>query len=240
MARSLFEKDLAPFMDPSFLTLKSVPPKPKGGFSYIFEWDESAVPKQRERWRTEGYRWRQTGKVEFDCDGYKGTKWYFKTALEKGRYCDSFTKCAYQSEKYPLKVLVVYEGDETSVVEFSHGNAKRPVKKSQPFVPTNRVVIENMKKSVDKDKYPHETFTALDREALAESLNPITHSFNGPRDVKQVRNAVQREKSLKALPSDALYLIYQLGVLETDFISDLVLLPTLVILMFNKGKTHSD
>lgn len=97
--------------------------------------------------------------------------------------------------------------------------------------------MENIKSAVDAGKLPSEAFSELEREAQKVSKDPLTHALNAPRDVKQMRNAKQRVKEKKELPADSLYTAYQLGHVETDFITDFILLPSLIILLLNKGNS---
>ena len=49
--------------------------RPKPGFKYIYEWHQES---HKENWRSDGYRWKQNGKVPFTCGDLQCYKIYFK------------------------------------------------------------------------------------------------------------------------------------------------------------------
>ena len=60
------------------------------------------------------------------------------------------------------------------------------------------------------------------------------HVKAAPRDLKQVRNAQQRFRDGTRLTRDPIYELHELYY-ETDFISDVILFPNLVVLCYFQG-----
>lgn len=229
----MYEYEMGHFENPDVPVLvDTTPVLPAAGYKYIFEWNDKS---KKNDWRKEGYRFQQNGKTPFLSEALKCFKFHFKLQIEKKKFTTAFQRHAFISPKYPNRVLVFYTGDEKCAVDFPHGNAKRPAKISQPFIPAKPSLIEKMKGAVDQGKFPHELFSHLERESRKESQDPNWNAINAPRDMEQIRNAFKRAKVEKMLPQDSLYMAYQIGYLETDFMTDLSLLPCTTILMHNKG-----
>lgn len=230
--------EMALFDDPSVPTSSIVLPNQKGGDTYIFDFSDDA--ERFDTWRQDGYLWKQDGKIPFFHDGYQCYKIYFKLKIGYGQYTKRFSKSAFINAKYPAKVLLMYVGDVSLVVPVPHKNAKTPAKLSTGFVTTSRALLRKAKRAVAVgDKYCHETFAALDRDARQETQDPDRLAFEGPRDIKQIRNVKAQVVKEKKVSSDGIYTAYQIGYLEGNFITNMILLPSLIILMCNKGNTTS-
>lgn len=197
-----------------------------------------ASSQKKNDWRVDGYRFRQNGSVKFSTpDGFDCVKKFFKLQIGKDEFTSVFNKAAIFSSQYPNKCLVYYDGNSSVVVDIPHFKSKRKAKLSQPFYRTKPSALEQIKTAAsDESKHPHEHYDELDRKARMASTDPLTYATSGPRDVKQVRNAKERVlKEQQMISLDDLYRSYQLGYLETSFISNFILLPGAVILMHSKG-----
>ncbi len=232
-----FLQDVALFEDQNVPISNIVKPNQKGGDTYIYDFSENS--DHYDKWRTDGYRWKQDGKIPFFHNGYQCYKMYFKLKIGHGAYTKLFSKSAFTHAKYPDKVLISYVGDVSVVVPVPHKNAKTPAKLSTGFVTTSRPLLRKAKKAVAVgDKYCHETYAALDRDARQETQDPDRLAYEGPRDIKQIRNVKAQVKKEKMISSDGIYTAYQIGHLEGNFITDMILLPSLIILMCNKGNNN--
>ena len=77
-------------------------------------------------WRSDGWRWKQDGTLKIPHE-HEGETWpckkvYYKTVLPDKSLSGDFKREAYYHPKYPLRVLVVYNGDSSVQVQRPHGN----------------------------------------------------------------------------------------------------------------------
>jgi len=155
--------------------------RPKAGFKYLYEW---AQETHKENWRSDGYRWKQNGKVQLTCGDVHCFKFYFKLRISPLAYSSEFAKTVITHPKYPNRALICYEGNDAVVVDFAHGNSKKPNKIIKPYHRTKPSLLRALK-SV-KGKAPTEAFNEF---ATVVSLNPdgtVRNVVDSPRDVKQV------------------------------------------------------
>lgn len=240
----------------SLPVLSEVPLRPKGGFKYIFKWE---IPLKRQDWRVDGYRWRQNSVTRFSYNGIDSKRYYFK--LQVGpvdEFSTEFTKNAIECPLYENQVLVWYQGDETVVRDFAHGNSKDPEKEYHRTAPS---VLKKIQMETVTEKLPLQVYSDM----LTDCSNRARHMIDAPRDVKQVQNArkfirraerstddspnekkqvrntpkVQRKTPSKADRSshDVADAIYNLYTCETGFVSDLQIAPFLLVICFDKSKS---
>ena len=145
-------------------------------------------------------------------------------------FTTDFAKTVISHPKYPNKVLVCYEGDDSVVVDFPHGNAKHPNKVSRPYHRTKPSLLRAMKAA--KGKAPLEAFSDFTIIAPTGSIRSIVDS---PRDIKQVRNAKHQARQDERLWKEAVHTLYELYN-ETDFVSDVHVIPQLIVVCFKKSK----
>ena len=196
-ATQRYEAQMKLFEPEASLPIQSkVPIRPKGGFKYIFKWEDAL---KRQDWRVDGYRWRQNSTIKFSFGDTVCKRYYFKLQVGPGdEFSTEFTKHAIECPLYENKVLVWYQGDESIVVDFAHGNSKDPAKEFHRTAPS---VLTKMK--MQTDKLPSELYSDLVTAATHEVER---HIIDAPRDIKQVQNArklaLRAERSINATLSD--------------------------------------
>lgn len=204
-----------------------VPIRPKTGFKYIYKWEDSS---KHQDWRADGYRWRQNSTATFSYGGVKCRRYYFKLQIKPGGECTTeFTRHAIECPLYEKQVLVWYQGDDSVVVDFAHGNSKDPTKEFHRTAPS---VLKKMKS--EKEKLPLQVYSDLVHSAPREVER---HIIDAPRDIKQVRNA--RKIALKANRSslDAVFNVvgFRSG---TGLVSDIHLTPYMEIIFYDESKSN--
>ena len=207
-------------------TLTQVPLRPKSGFTYIFEDKEES---KLGNWRADGYRWRQNAAKKFQWKGVVCKRYYFKLQIGPQRYSTVFSKQAISCPLFKNRTLIWYQGDDSIVVDFAHGN--RTVNNvEKPFTRTAPSVLEALKQ--DNNKFPSQIYS----DVLLAAPNELDrHITDAPRDLKQVRNAQCAARQSQRLSSDGIYNLVELAS-ETGFIHDIHVVPHLTILCFNEGK----
>lgn len=200
--------------------------RPKPGYKYIYEWNQEI---NKENWRSDGYRWKQNGKVHFSCGDLQCYKIYFKLRVSPVAYSTAFAKTVVSNPKYPNRLLICYDGDDSVVVDFPHGNSKHPTKIGRPFHRTKPSLLRALK-SV-KGKAPLEAFTDFAQVTPIGSDRSIVDS---PRDLKQVRNAKANARQEERLWKEAIHTLSELHN-ETDFVSDVQIIPQFTIICFKKS-----
>lgn len=202
-----------------------VPIRPKTGYKYIYKWED---PSKHQDWRADGYRWRQNSTATFSYGGVKCKRYYFKLQIKPGGECTTeFTRHAIECPLYERQVLVWYQGDDSVVVDFAHGNSKDPTKEFHRTAPS---VLKKMKG--DKEKLPLQVYSDLVHSAPLEVRR---HIIDAPRDIKQVRNA--RKIALKANRS-SLDSVFNLIGLQSgaSIVSDIHLTPNLEVVFYNQSE----
>ena len=79
--------------------------------------------------------WREGGGKVLQFDMMMLRKKPYKTLLANGETSNAFTRTAYWIESYPLRFLVVYEGDSSKQEKFPHGNSKCETKLRKILLP---------------------------------------------------------------------------------------------------------
>lgn len=206
--------------------------KPKSGVAYILQW---ATENTKVDWRSDGYRWKQNGKVKFLCNNFPCEKIYFKLqiGINPPSFTTKFKKAVFLNPQYPNCALLCYEGDESVAIDLPHGNAKKSNKIQRPFVRTKSSVMLTIKeKAANGIAKASEIHNLIEQSAPRD---PIHQLLDAPRDVKQCSNAMERERLASSLSGDGLYNLTQL-ILETNgFIHDFHVAPTLLVTCFRKG-----
>lgn len=211
--------------DAKLPVLHEVPIRPKAGYQYIYKWESTA---KRKDWRADGYRWRQNATVKFTHGEAKCKRYYFKLKIGPGNdYTNDFSKHAIECSQYEKQILVWYQGDDSVVVDFSHGNAKDPDKEFHRTAPS---VLSQMK-SV-KEKLPVQVFTEL---VLAAPRELERHITDAPRNIQQIRNAQKSARKTERLSLDAICNLVELRT-ETGFMSDIHLAPGVLVICFKESK----
>lgn len=140
-----------------------------------------------------------------------------------------FSKQAISCPLFKNRTLIWYQGDDSIVVDFAHGN--RTVNNvEKPFTRTAPSVLEALKQ--DNNKFPSQIYS----DFLLAAPNELDwHITDAPRDLKQVRNAQCAARQSQRLSSDGIYNLVELAS-ETGFIHDIHVAPHLTIICFNEGK----
>ncbi|KZS19453.1 Uncharacterized protein APZ42_014107, partial [Daphnia magna] len=216
----LFETESVP-------VLSEVPLRSKPGFCYIYQWQES---EKKEDWRRDDYRWKQDGTCNFVHDGVeRGKKLYFKLQIGFKEWSKQFKKSAYTHPTYDKKVLVLYEGDVSVVNDFCHGNATSRAKTEKVFHSDRPSLLKELKLT-EGIGHPVKFYSDFVNKAPRSLTRQV---IDAPRDLKQARNAQQVVRDNKRLSRDPICYLTELYY-ETDFISDLLLFPTLICLCYHK------
>ena len=133
-------------------TLTQVPLRPKSGFTYIFEDKEES---KLANWRADGYRWRQNAAKNFN-----GKEWFLNDITSSYKLVLKgiplfFSKQAISCPLFKNRILIWYQGDDSIVVDFAHGN--RTVNNVEnPFTRTAPSVLEALKQ--DNNKLPSQIY----------------------------------------------------------------------------------
>ena len=179
-------------------------------------------------WRSDQYRWYNSGVRSLPKKNPKVKKSYFQLHTPEGP-SNEFVKHAYQllTDSTKGAVLIHYMGDETCAIEFAHGNASK--EQSRPY---NRIcpsVIQSMKDSCKSD-----TPATVYREHITK-VPPATHLAvlqpRNTRQVKNIRSALQRQQRLS---HDGLYNLHELAFDLPDFVHSIRTHPDLVCVCGNK------
>lgn len=204
--------------------LTEVPIRPQPGFRYFYEWTDW---DKKSDWRVDGYSWRQNGRYKFAYKDVECDKIYFKLRVgECDVFTNEFSRTVIINPLVPNRVLVIYEGDNSVVVDLPHGNAKHPSKKSKPFYRTRPSLINAMKNL--KNKLPVQIYSNL---TLAAPKALDRHIVDAPRNIEQVRNArkfIPKEIRLTKKAINNLADLYY----ETEFIQHFQLFPNLKLICF--------
>ncbi|KAK4028768.1 hypothetical protein OUZ56_021787 [Daphnia magna] len=141
----------------------------------------------------------------------------------------SKTKSAYTHPTYDKKVLVLYEGDVSVVNDFCHGNATSREKTEKVFHSDRPSLLKELKLT-EGIGHPVKFYSDFVNKAPRSLTRQV---IDAPRDLKQARNAQQVVRDNKRLSRDPICYLTELYY-ETDFISDLLLFPTLICLCYHK------
>ncbi|KZS11604.1 Uncharacterized protein APZ42_023545 [Daphnia magna] len=197
--------------------LSEVPLRPKAGFQYIYKWDSTT---KRKDWRADGYRWRQNATVKFKHDEANCKRYYFKLKVGPGNdYTNDFSKHAIECSLYDKQLLIWYQGDDSVVVDFSHGNAKDTEKEFRRTTPS----ILSQMKSV-KEKLPLEVYSELIHQPEGDTMDASINT-------QQIHNAQKSAQKAEHLSLDTLCNLNELRS-ETHFVSDIHLAPSLLVICF--------
>lgn len=197
--------------------------RPKAGHQYVFQFSSDL---KKDDWRADGFRWRQNARKKFiygnetECFRY-----YFKLQIGPDEFTSDFSKHAIECPLFPDKVLIWYEGDESVVVNFSHGNA---IDDDRDFTRTAPSLLKKMKEPTEKQ--PVQVFADLVAEGSCEVDR---HKIDAPRNIKQVRNALQTVRESMRLSPDCVYNLYELYH-ETGFVADIHLAPSIMAICFRE------
>ena len=198
--------------------------RPKPGYQYLFQFFSHV---DKDDWRADGYRWRQNAKKKFTYgDEEECFRYYFKLQIGPEDFTTEFSKHAIECPLFPDKILVWYEGDDSVVQEFSHGNAKDDERNFTRSAPS---LLKKMKEPTEK--LPLQVFADLVAQASCEVDR---HKVDGPRNIKQVQNALQNVREAVRLSPDSVYNLYELHK-ETGFVSDIHLAPSLITICYRES-----
>jgi hypothetical protein len=201
--------------------LTQVPLRPKSGYQYIYKWDSTT---RRKDWRADGYRWRQNATVKFNHGDAKCKRYYFKLKIGPGNdYTNEFSKHAIECSLYEKQLLIWYQGDNSVVVDFSHGNAKDTEKETHR---TASSVLSQMRSA--NEKLPLQVYSELALSVTEQSDRRIT---DAPRNIQQIRNAQKSARNDDRLSLDAICNLIELRS-ETHFVNDIHLAPSLLVICF--------
>lgn len=220
-----YEKEMKLFEPESNLeVLSQVPIRPKAGYQYIYKWDSTT---RRKDWRADGYRWRQNATVKFNYGEAKCKRYYFKLKIGPGNdYTNEFSKHAIECSLHEKQLLIWYQGDNSVVVDFSHGNAKDPEKEFHRTTPSVLSQLRNV-----KEKLPSQVYSELELATPEQSGRHIT---DAPRNIQQIRNAQSSGRKAERLSMDAIGTLNELRS-ESHFVNDIHLAPSLLVICFKSS-----
>ena len=152
--------------------------------------------------------------MKFNHGDIKCKRYYFKLKVGPGNdYTMDFSKHAIESPLYEKQMLVWYQGDDSVVVDFSHGNAK------------NAVLNQILPNHEDIDSGAQNDSEMADA-ATEDNTDPNTSE------------AVQTQQKPSVIPEpfslDAVYNLVELRS-ETGFVSDIHLAPGLLVTCFQES-----
>jgi hypothetical protein len=160
-----------------------------------------------------------------------GTKKYFQSIKGKDKdgndLCSNeFTRITFQHPSLP-KVLIYYKGDENISSKVPHGNAKLAEMKQRPFVPTMPSLLREMEEKCggNPSKIYRKMFDNMPRDIRIQAAQ-------GPRDLKQVQNAMQNAKQKLRLTRDSLYNVH-VRAFDRNFVKIIVTFPDLIIISWD-------
>jgi hypothetical protein len=125
------------------------------------------------------------------------------------------------------KVLIYYKGDENISSKVPHGNAKLAEMKQRPFVPTMPSLLREMEEKCggNPSKIYRKMFDNMPRDIRIQAAQ-------GPRDLKQVQNAMQNAKQKLRLTRDSLYNVH-VRAFDRNFVKIIVTFPDLIIISWD-------
>ena len=172
-------------------------------------------------------RWRQNATVKFNYGEAKCKRYYFKLKIGPGNdYTNEFSKHAIECSLHEKQLLIWYQGDNSVVVDFSHGNAKDPEKEYHRTAPSVLSKLRNVKK-----KLPSQVYSEL---VLAIPEQSERHVTDAPRNIQQIRNAHSSARKAERLSMDAICTLNELRS-ETYFVNDIHLAPSLLVICFKSS-----
>lgn len=151
----------------------------------------------------------------FYCRCYRGSGFY-KRAFIKYR----------EGQLYgPVVTLIHYVGSLEDVVHIAHGNRKKGLQMKHKM--TCKSVLTDIRKEVKLP--PSDTYKKLtDME-----INPPHVPVLEPRDSKQVRNTVDRERGQRLLSSDDMVGLYLFNEEISNFLRSYQLLPDFSVIFYS-------
>lgn len=177
-----------------YTTINQPPIKPKGGevFLYLpFSQDE------QDNYKCDQYRWLNSGPKEIPRKNPLVKKQYFIGKLPQGK-TQAFQKHCYilvDEQRSPYPVLLHYIGDETVMVDYPHGNAKKSSSAYYATAPSVRKDIANRSKTAMPTQIINSFKTVPDspvisNEGEVKDVNPVLT----PRNKSQIRNIRRKQK----------------------------------------------
>ena len=172
-------------------------------------------------WRVDGYRWFQYGTKLIPRSRPVLQKIHFVTVLPHG-HDKRFKRQAFhlldakQSQK---AVLLHYLGDESIVIDYSHGNAKS----NQIYCTAPSVLAEHAS--------THDHPSIIYKNAISSSGCPAEYqpAFM-PHNCRQIKNLQARVRQKARLTHDALYNLHELAYDLDGFVKTVTTYPDLAVI----------
>eukprot|EP00794_Sanderia_malayensis_P015337 gene15337-16914_t len=162
--------------------------KPKGGEIYLYV---PQKPEEQDNWKCDQYRWLNNGPKEIPRRGPLVRKFYYLARVPEGKTFQ-FQRHAYMliaDTRTPKPVLIHYIGDESIMIDFPHGNAKKSERPFYAVAPSVRREIA--RKSLAS---PTDIIESMKSKEEETKSNPVLT----PRNKNQIRNLKRRQRILDA------------------------------------------
>lgn len=206
--------------------LPEVPLRPKAGYQYLYKWDSTT---KRKDWRADGYRWRQNATVKFKHGEANCKRYYFKLKVGPGNdYTNDFSKHAIECSLYDKQLLIWYQGDDSVVVDFSHGTARDTVKELRRSA---RSALSQMKREKEEQQVG-----VCSELVLATQHRPEGDTADAPTSLEEIRRAMRAATKPAPLSLETICNLNELRA-ETHFVSDIHLAPSLLVICFKTSKS---
>ena len=121
-------------------------------------------------------------------------------------------------------VLIHYMGDNSTAVQYSHGNCKNKHSQQKKFIRTCPSVLNTLKKTTAPPANVYKNLVSS--PCHSPDLQPVLI----PRNVKQVHNAQASERQRFRLSHDALYNLHEMAYDSSGFIRKIETYPDLVVM----------
>ncbi|CAG2240581.1 unnamed protein product [Mytilus edulis] len=196
------------------------PVKPNGGDIYLIH------SKHPNDWKCDQYTWINESKFVSEIVGVKLNRCYFKLRLpgfdtksgrKRPRSTSDFKRIAYWLDSNPNLVLIHYIGNEDLYQPMPHGNSKHDTE----FVRTMPSVIDTIK---EKEGNPHKVYKKM---ICTNDVDGSHQAVANPRNTKQVKNILSKERQEKALSKDDIYNLVLLAYQLDGFVSEVLVYPDL-------------
>ena len=172
-------------------------------------------------WRCDSYRWINQGVTKLPRKEPTLKKMYFDCDTPNGPSKD-FQRQAYQLIGDRKYTLIHYLGDETTTVDFCHGNSKRT--KHQPFIRTCPSQMKKFKELTVTNK----ANVVYKREIASLNCDAEQVPVKAPRNMHQLRNIRYRQLHRLRLSRDDLYNLHEIAFDIPGFTRKITTFPDLV------------
>eukprot|EP00111_Clytia_hemisphaerica_P019697 TCONS_00058133-protein len=197
-----------------YQTISQPPVKPKGSEIFIFM---PFTADEQDNYKCDQYRWLNSGPKAIPRKNPLVKKQYFIGMLPGGK-TSAFQKHTYTlvgDQRSPYPILLHYIGDETIMVDYPHGNARKSTSAYYATAPSVRKDIAKRSKNALPTAIMNSYKATPDVMTISSTgdkdLNPVLT----PRNKSQVRNIRRKQKVINekqfGIPKEDLTTLHSLG-----------------------------